>query len=1206
MGTCTPDCAAGLVTCSVAADGGGERFCADTQTNRDHCGTCHAPCPAGEVCSLGTCRPDCRAGEAVCTPTGGGRRYCAMLSRDNANCGACGNACPMGSSCMDGRCLPVCSVTQTRCGDTCHDLQSDRNHCGACGRACAGGEQCMAGRCRVPCRPGFAECGDICVDLATDANHCGACGVRCRLPHVATARCMGGRCGVGTCEVGWSDCNGDAADGCEVETGGADPLNCGGCGVVCAPPNAQGVCVAGRCTLGPCAPAWQNCDNMEANGCESNTVTDDAHCGACSAVGASRQCPRGQVCAQGTCATACNPGTTNCSNDCVVTARDPRNCGGCGRVCALANVDVHVCVAGVCAVGRCAQGFGDCDGNPTNGCEQSLAADTRHCGACGRVCRFANATASCVGGRCRMGACAPGFADCDGDPSNGCEVHTATDPAHCGECSVAGAPHACAAGQVCAGGACVATCPTGTTRCGERCVDTATHAEHCGGCDRPCRLPGVEVAACTAGTCTVIRCATDAGDCNGMASDGCEQDLSSSLEHCGACGRACRFANATARCEGGMCRMGACDEGWADCDGNPATGCEVNLRVDPTNCGACSMGAMPRGCASGQVCSAGVCRPACDMGTVACGGLCIDVTNDARNCGACNAVCNLANAVSSCAARTCRIDACRPGYLNCDGVASNGCEVAVNGTDRANCGACGRVCTLPNAAGACVAGTCVPGTCSAGFGDCDSNPANGCEARLAVDGDHCGACGRRCTAGQVCSGGMCVNACPMGTTACGRSCRDLMTDVAACGGCGVQCSDAPNALARCLGGACGITCTPGWGNCDGVADNGCERRLTTVTDCGACGRACALPHATSVCTAAGVCAVASCDPGWANCDNNPANGCEVDLNTDAARCGACSGRSCPSGQLCQAGACVTECAMGRLRCGNGCVDPTTDPLHCGSCGVECPARRDARPVCVARSCGVACVEGRGDCNADPDDGCETDLTTRDDCGACGNACRPGQVCVSGRCVTPSDYRVTVPMGVSYVDACAVPGASRVMFARADASVSAVTAPFAFPYWGVMVPSGSALTVSTTGYLRIGSEVSATLSGVLPSLAQPNGVLAPHWGDLSLRSRQVCLAVLGNAPSRRLVVAWPDATYFDAAPEVHLNFEVTVTEETGVIDFVYGVMTRARYQTTGIETVDGRRALRPSAGLLGTCIEATGNNCRPASNSTIRFVPASGS
>src|SRR5579864_3369512 len=46
-----------------------------------------------------------------------------------------------------------------------------------------------------------------------------------------------------------------------------------------------------------------------------------------------------------------------------------------------------------------------------------------------------------------------------------------------------------------------------------------------------------------------------------------------------------------------------------------------------------------------------------------------------------------------------------------------------------------------------------------------------------------------------------------------------------------------------------------------------------------------------------------CPAGFADCDGNPANGCEVNLNTDSQNCGAC-GISCPSGSHCQNGTCV--------------------------------------------------------------------------------------------------------------------------------------------------------------------------------------------------------------------------------------------------------------------------------------------------------------
>jgi hypothetical protein len=65
------------------------------------------------------------------------------------------------------------------------------------------------------------------------------------------------------------------------------------------------------------------------------------------------------------------------------------------------------------------------------------------CGACGVRCASEQASAACVAGRCQL-ACAPGHADCDGHPGNGCEVDLASDRHHCGLC-----------GRDCAGAACV-------------------------------------------------------------------------------------------------------------------------------------------------------------------------------------------------------------------------------------------------------------------------------------------------------------------------------------------------------------------------------------------------------------------------------------------------------------------------------------------------------------------------------------------------------------------------------------------------------------------------------------------------------------------------------------------------------------------------------------------------------------------------------
>jgi hypothetical protein len=56
--------------------------------------------------------------------------------------------------------------------------------------------------------------------------------------------------------------------------------------------------------------------------------------------------------------------------------------------------------------------------------------------------------------------------------------------------------------------------------------------------------------------------------------------------------------------------------------------------------------------------------------------------------------------------------------------------------------------------------------------------------------------------------------------------------------------------------------------------NGCERSLNTLTDCGNCGVACALPNASESCSG-GTCQLAGCDYGYENCDGNTLTGCEL-------------------------------------------------------------------------------------------------------------------------------------------------------------------------------------------------------------------------------------------------------------------------------------------------------------------------------------------
>jgi hypothetical protein len=174
-------------------------------------------------------------------------------------------------------------------------------------------------------------------------------------------------------------------------------------------------------------------------------------------------------------------------------------------------------------------------------------------------------------------------------------------------------------------------------------------------CGSACALPNA-TPRCDGGRCTVAACAAGFADCDGVAMNGCETDIRTSVPSCGACGRACAPANATGVCAAGACRVGACNTGFADCDGDPANGCEVNTQSSGTHCGAC------------------------------------------------NAVCAPANASGACVAGRCTVASCNAGRGDCDGNAGNGCEVDTT-SSLAHCGGCARACASAQtcAAGACIA-----------------------------------------------------------------------------------------------------------------------------------------------------------------------------------------------------------------------------------------------------------------------------------------------------------------------------------------------------------------------------------------------------------------------------------------------------------------------------------------------------------------------
>lgn len=114
----------------------------------------------------------------------------------------------------------------------------------------------------------------------------------------------------------------------------------------------------------------------------------------------------------------------------------------------------------------------------------------------------------------------------------------------------------------------------------------------------------------------------------------------------------------------------------------------------------------------------------------------------------------------------------------------------------------------------------------------------------------------------------------------------------------------------------------------------------------------------------------------------------------------CATSECPAG--------TTTCATSRSRCD---VDLMSDRNNCGACGAACPPdsffqRYVTGPFleivfsCASGQCVMACTRGNGDCDGIPDNGCETPLDTRDNCGACGVKCPGDAPCTEGVCGCP--------------------------------------------------------------------------------------------------------------------------------------------------------------------------------------------------------------
>lgn len=531
--------------------------------------TCEADIDCvNKSCTMTICQmPSCTDGVKNATETdkdcgGGGCPACADDKRCQAN-----KDC-QSLNCDGGNCAAAtCTDRITNGNESDRDCGGDCDPCDS-GDACVVDDDCRQpdegvlglttcddGICRVTCSPGLGDCNMLAADgcetnVNTDLNHCGACEDVCDPDH-AVGRCENGMCGLDTeapnggCLGNWSDCNNDAVDGCEANLGN-DPNHCGACATddptaTCSDKNGTPTCSTGLCGI-DCESGYDDCDQDARNsGCEANLNASILHCGSCDNV--------------------CSPPPGESASCDTSLSGDP-------------------CISVSCDGGT------DCDGfQPCGACNDAVCNDRlnsiANCGGCGISCTVANGTPACVdagGGsyQCDVLTCSSGGAevwnDCDDTYQNGCEVNTQSSKFRCGGC--------------------LASDPNGGS--GEDCTDIESNTSL-----------RVTATQCSAGGCKIVSCASGYADCNGIFSDGCEVNTSTSATHCGGCttgptstwdgGANCSGAvgmnsiTATS-CGAGICRVAACSANRADCNGAFTDGCEANTSNSVTHCGGCSSG----------------------------------------------------------------------------------------------------------------------------------------------------------------------------------------------------------------------------------------------------------------------------------------------------------------------------------------------------------------------------------------------------------------------------------------------------------------------------------------------------------------------------------------------------------------------------------------------------------------------------------------
>ncbi|HWE30601.1 MAG TPA: hypothetical protein VHB97_21490 [Polyangia bacterium] len=305
------------------------------------------------------------------------------------------------------------------------------------------------------------------------------------------------------------------------------------------------------CTVTPnsCPPGYYCDSNNCLNGCAADTdcngsgpdagATVTPFCDpishTCVECVTTSQCGPSQSCNDGHCVANCTSTQTVCNGSCIAS----------GSCCTAADCASPPAPA-ACYAGKCATAGGSC----------SYAVKTGSV-VCGSTC--CNAINGTCNNSCVL-TCTAGFANCNGDPSDGCETNLGA-----------------AGKKLCSNGACV---PVGTCCSSSECTTPPSPAacyKAAGTCSGPggtcmytensgSQICNNNTTCCNAidgmcgGTCG-LTCTSGYFDCNANPADGCET--------------ACAPANSTGKCAGTSgCAIASCNSGFQNCNGSVTDGCE--------------------------------------------------------------------------------------------------------------------------------------------------------------------------------------------------------------------------------------------------------------------------------------------------------------------------------------------------------------------------------------------------------------------------------------------------------------------------------------------------------------------------------------------------------------------------------------------------------------------------------------------------------